>query len=223
MKLSPREKVLLIILVLLITFYLFYTFLYHPLEQATASLRAENLNLRSAIKKQQDQWEKGKNEELEINKLELEYQQMMIKLPEEDYLPEIVSYLQKNARSADVLLEKINYHNRAMESSQGNRNDIRTCEMVLVARGSYYNLLTLLRKIEEAPRLFVINNVEISAPEVSITINEDTEIPSTPQEETKPSNISADNNLVMTVQLTTYYDPSSMPSFIGVLEKVPPV
>lgn len=223
MNLSKREQTLLLILIILLSFYLFNILLYQPLRQDTVKLTAENLKLKTLIENQQAEVERGQDWESERSKLEIKYQQMMVKLPEKAYLPETISYLEKSAEGSAVILQNINYHALPSADQQpGSSNAAKPCDFTLSARGSYYNLLTLLSKIEEAPRLYVINGVELIAPEVSPPIVEGVEIPASPQVESMPSTMLEGSNLVMRMQLTTYYDPASMSKITGMPEKIPP-
>lgn len=237
MKLSKREQIFLLALIIALSFYLFNKFLYQPIREDTAKLAAENVKLKGFVENEQSRLERSRELDNEKGKLKEQYRQMMVKIPEEAYIPEVIAYLEASAQDSSVKLLSVKY--QAQENSSDSRQEnqqqekttvARPCNFAISANGSYFNLLTLLTKIEESPRLYVINSGEITAsekkadarPESLPQMMEGVEIPAPPPEVLKGSARFDNSNLNMQLQITTYYDPASLRGITGMPDKVHP-
>jgi Tfp pilus assembly protein PilO len=228
-KLSPREQILLLVLIILLSFYLFNKIFYQPLRDDTAKLTAENMKLKSLLadrpskleQRQELDREKGRSNEL--------YRRLMVRIPEAAYISETIAYLETSAGIASVQLLKVDYRSRENSPAARTANlppekgGARPCNFTITASGSYFNLLTWLSKIEGSPRLYVIDSIELTASESRSPIEEGEEAPVSPSSpELKGSPRFNDSNLHMQLQLTAYYDPVSIPGFAGMPEKISP-
>lgn len=237
MKLSKREQIFLLALVIALSFYLFNKFLYQPIKEDTAKLAVENVKLKGLVENEQIRLERSQQLENEKGRLKEQYKEMMVKIPEEAYIPEVIAYLENSAQDSSVKLRSVRYQAQENNSDSGQENQqqekttvARPCNFMVSANGSYFNLLTLLTKIEQSPRLYIINNGEITAsekkaealPESLPQTIEGVEIPTPPREVLKGSARFDDSNWNMQLQLTTYYDPASVGGITGMPEKVSP-
>jgi len=237
MKLSKREQIFLLALVIALSFYLFNKFLYQPIKEDTAKLAVENVKLKGLVENEQIRLERSQQLENEKGRLKEQYKEMMVKIPEEAYIPEVIAYLENSAQDSSVKLLSVRYQAQENNSDTGQENQqqekttvARPCNFTVSANGSYFNLLTLLTKIEQSPRLYIINNGEITAsekkaealPESLPQTIEGVEIPTPPPEVLKGSARFDDSNWNMQLQLTTYYDPASVGGITGMPEKVFP-
>lgn len=237
MSLSLREQILLLALIIICLFYCFNKYLYQPLQDDTARLATENAQLENMINSEQERVVKSRNLQKQRRKLEEEYQQMMVKVPEHSYIPEIISFLENNALDSSVTLNKINY--RREEKSVGatkepddkSISNYQPCTLEISVRGNYFNLLSFLMKIEQSPRIYIINGGSFIASEKKmgsrsqpLDSENDAIIPSPAVPLEAEGSVRFDsNNLTMKLQLTAYYDPtSSTPDISGMPEKVPP-
>jgi Tfp pilus assembly protein PilO len=236
MKLSKREQIFLLALVIVLSFFLFNRFLYQPIKEDTAKLAAENMKLKGLVEDEQVRLERSQEMENEKERLKERYKEMMVKLPEEAYIPEVIAYLEKSAQDSSVELLSVRYQAQdnssdpGQEKKQPEKGAARPCHFAVSANGSYLNLMTLLTKIEGSPRLYIINSAEIAAserkvealPESPAQTVEGVEIPTPPPQELKGSARFDDSNWNMQLQLTTYYDPASAGEITGMPEKIAP-
>ncbi len=221
MKLSKREKILLCFLLVAAGIYVFYNYVYQPVREKTMLLADENGRLKAAIQVA----ERARTTHADIGdigvekeKIKEEYEELALKVPESPYLPEVISYLEDSAGEAGVKLLSLSNQESIPEdelqvmgmgqltggssSKQEKEPDnelegVNAYSLYLTVRGSYYNILTYMLKIEKAPRIYTIDSVTMSKESGNGSINLD-------------------------IVVTTYYDNKSLLGIKGVEETIKP-
>ncbi len=228
MKLSRREIILLSALLIVGSIYLFYQYLYQPLQRDTNALVAENARIKEAIEMQTSKMEAATKLQKEQEKLEEEYRQLMVAVPEDAYIPEIIAWLEKSAQDASVRLDKVSYQGSG--DNEKDRENIKTaaraCNFEISAGGSYFNLMSFLLNIEKSPRIYVISagqlNTQQKKQETTVPVVSEEEDGAMPAPELLKGAAAYDsNNLVLNLKLSAYYDKDKKADISGMAEKVP--
>lgn len=230
MKLSRRELILLAVLVIIGSIYLFHQYLYQPLQQKTNTLRAENTKIQSTIEMQRGNMKEVAKLQKEQEKLAEEYRRLMVAVPEEAYVPEIIAWLEKSAQDASVQLNKVSYQGENNEkdnsADDGKMAAAQVCNFELSAGGSYFNLMSFLLKIENDPRIYVINAGQLNASqkkqETAPAVSEEEGTPMPAPEPLKGAAAYDSHNLVLNLKLSAYYAKDKANDISGMAEKVPP-
>jgi len=166
-KLSKREVALLVILILVGGGYLFNYFMFRPLYAQRNHLTTENASLIREL--EQLQQKMSQYADIEQNeKIVAEYGKMQAKIPPVPMIPSIIESLELSAQEENIKIQSIKYKEDAninkLPGSQKMDSDppLQTVNFQIIARGSYFNLLSFLFKIESAPRIYVINSSKIT-------------------------------------------------------------
>jgi len=218
MKLSKREKILICFLLVAGGIYVFYNYVYQPVREKTMLLADENGRLKAAIQVAERARTIHADIGVEKEKIKEEYEELALKVPESPYLPEVISYLEDSAGEAGVKLLSLSSQESIPEdelqvmgmgqltgessSKQEKETDnelegVNAYSLYLTVRGSYYNILTYMLKIEKAPRIYTIDSVTMSKESDGDSINLD-------------------------MVVTTYYDNKSLLGIKGVEETIKP-
>ncbi|MFA7077059.1 MAG: hypothetical protein WC147_01430 [Syntrophomonas sp.] len=167
MKLSKREAALLVILILVGGGYLINYFMFRPLYAQRNHLTAEKASLTREL--EQLQQKMSQYADIEQNeKIVAEYGKMQAKIPSVPMIPTIIESLELSAQEENIKIQSIKYKEDAnvnkLPGSQKTDSDppLQTVDFQIIARGSYFNLLSFILKIESAPRIYVINSSKIS-------------------------------------------------------------
>lgn len=233
MKLSKRELILLCILLIAGSIYLFYNYLYCPMQVKTKALVVENARLKEEVKMERQKIQRAGDWKQERERLQEDYRQLMIKVPETAYIPEIVDFLENKAKDSQAALLSVNYNKKSNENQNDQNNNPKSTapnmlEFEIKSGGSYYNLLSYLMKIENAPRLYVVSGVQIASPDnkkpgSTAYITEDGRvIPATQPEPLEGSTAYDGRVLAMKVRLAAFYDEKAIAGISGMEEKVTP-
>lgn len=169
MKLSKREMVLLVVLLVAGGAYLTDHYLLGPLQNQKQHLAFEHDQLTSELQK----WEKKTNryQTLEQEKLQLQddYQQMLEKIPQLPMISPVIDYLEGRARDTQVEIVSIRCQENAVAQPDRNLqlsgseiNRPLTVNFQIIATGSYFNLLSFIMQLENAPRMYIITCAKIS-------------------------------------------------------------
>lgn len=167
MRLSRREKVLLALLIVLGGLYLTDHYLFQPLLIYKRHLIEENNRLSMELQ----QWEEKTNQYHSLQQqepgIEADYQQMQAKVPSSPMISDIIVYLETSAREARVKLVSIQYRESAPSNYNSEESELaneraKPLNFQIVASGSHFNLLSFILKIENAPRIYIINSSKIS-------------------------------------------------------------
>ncbi|MGE5389706.1 MAG: type 4a pilus biogenesis protein PilO [Deltaproteobacteria bacterium] len=231
MKLSFREKVLLIAFILVGVGYLFYSFLYSPIQTQRDMLAEENKNLKSQVKvtANKARQNSGIVRNAQEQKLKDSFQEQVIKVPGDMMLPEALVYLQKSAKASGVNLNSLVFTPGAAATANGTgTNSLVSANEVkinLVAKGGYSGLKAFLLKIQKAPRLYRIDTVKMQSnyeqaaaqtPPAPSPGDEDAEAVSAV---TVPT---VKNEITMNLNMVTFYQEYKAPGFIDDQQRVKP-
>lgn len=229
MKLSRREIILLCVLLLAGSIYLFYQYAYQPLQQKTHTLIAENTKIQKNLEMQEGKMETAAKMQKEQERLEEEYRQLMIAVPEDAYIPEIIAWLAKSAKDASIQLDKVSYqsgNNDKQNSDQAQSPGVQACNFEISAAGSYFNLMSFLLKIENDPRIYVIIAGQLNAQQKkqeAAPVVSEVEAESMPVPEPLKGAVAYDsNNMILKLKLSAYYDKAKSSDISGMAEKVSP-
>lgn len=225
MRLSKREKVLLGILLVVGGFYVFYQFEYFPRQVTIDRLKEENTRLNreivSFIAKEGGLTDINQ----EKRRLNDELDQMVIRLPRSPLLADIVAFLEQSARDSQVKLASVNYKESLPSKTSldaKDTNPVKPAQYVnfqLTASGDHAGLLSFLLKIENASRIYNINSGKISLlkrkqPEMAMRSSEsESGALGRAGEATvaEQESLTYDrNNLVIVLDISAYYDQSSV-------------
>lgn len=176
MSLSKREIALIGFLLLAGVVYGFYTYLYTPVENRIDVLKTDNEQFQIKLEENEKARKSNIKPADNLKKLQNEYKVLLTKVPEDPYVPEMMVYLADSARESSVELKSLNYKyddktGSASSSPGSNTNTARTgspanyraSHIEVEVEGSYYNLLTFMLKVENAPRLYVLTGAKFEA------------------------------------------------------------
>lgn len=167
MKLSKREAVLLGLLLVLGGVYLTNHYIFQPLRTHKQLLISENNRLTMELQVLQTRI--GKYQSMEQNESQIrdDYQSMLAEVPQSPMIPSIIDYIETSARNAQVKLLSIRYKENVVVASNAARSGSENMQVIPVnfqisASGSYFDLLSFVLEIENAPRIFIINSGKMS-------------------------------------------------------------
>lgn len=227
MKLSFREKALIIAFAIVGFGYLFNTFLYSSVQNQRDSLIQENSSLQSQVKMVADKTRENSgivrdaNQQKQLDR----FQDQVIKMPGEIMLPESLEYLQKSAKASGVSLNSLVFTpGTSITANNTGLVSPDEIKITLIARGGYSGLRAFLLKIQKAPRIYRIDTVrmqsnyeqtEAQAQPVPAPADEDAENVAPPPTAVK-------NEITMNVNMVTFYQSFIAPGFIDHQEQVKP-
>ncbi|SHG66077.1 Tfp pilus assembly protein PilO [Thermosyntropha lipolytica DSM 11003] len=157
MKLSVREKVLLIILAVLLLGGGFYKYIYTPLEETLAGLRRDNQILAEQIARAKKEKMQHVSLEAEAERLNEEYNRLNMIIPHEPEMVEAASFIKDAARECGVNINSLEYEPGSEEEGTAVIN------VKVMAEGRYLPLLTFIKRVENASRLYMVENLSFSA------------------------------------------------------------
>lgn len=157
MKMSPREKILMVALIFLIAIAGFYNYIYMPLNSKLDELKINNKILADEIinlKKEQSQ---KKNLAAEAESLQAEYERLNLVIPVESEMLKASIFIKETAKDCEVNITSLEYEPGTDEEG------ITAINMKVMLEGRYLPLLAFIKRIENAPRLYLIENLSFSA------------------------------------------------------------
>ncbi|MBO8159232.1 type 4a pilus biogenesis protein PilO [Thermosyntropha sp.] len=159
MKISKREKMMLLILLVILIFGGFYQFVYVPFKTEISDLQKNNRLMENELVRLSKQQLEEKTADKEIKKLTEEYEALSATLPYDSQMVEATSFLKEAAEKSDVKITSIEYEPQTGEETGG----YKIVNVKMAAEGRYLALLTFLMKVENASRIMNIENLSISA------------------------------------------------------------
>lgn len=233
MKLSNREKVLLGILLVLSLVYAYYNFAFKPGKIAKENLLQENRVLKSMIESGETAKTQNTGMVQKITEIAKLGNELMLEVPARAGVPETVAFLKKTALDANVDIKSLNYaaspknKNNSVNNTKNmvETEKVRTLDYNITVQGAYNNLLAFLLKIENAPRLYTINDCQMTAnaPEIaaealagplqsSMEAGQGTPSPRLPSIP-KGSAVYDGNDIKLKLRFSAYYDEEGIPGF----------
>jgi len=234
-KLSRRDLIMLMVASLIIIGFLFYQFFYLPVNKEIKQIEQSNSELR--------QYAKADYNQTQLNSRELalkeDYQKLLLRMPEEQFLPELFSFYNQEANKAgitflgnsfgvsdeqptdDVLIE---------DSNSAKKNDAvlyQELPMELEVQGDYSQLKRFIFGLEQSNRLVSVRKVSITAEkneQGTLSKTTDPQISGTkpPVKQPKASATYDAKNLVMKIEVSAYYNEKSLEGISGVSNLVAP-
>lgn len=176
MKLSKREMVLLTVLLIAASVYIYYNYIYMPVVRNVNLIQADNDKLQANLRELEKMKQNQKKPTDVAQKLKTDYQALLTKVPEDPYVPEMIVYLADAAKQSRVELKKLDYKydekstantTAASEGSQekktANIAAVKSAQLEVEAIGTYYDILTFMLTVENAPRTFVLTGLDLTA------------------------------------------------------------
>ena len=232
MKLSFREKALLISLVIVGLGYLFYSFLYSPVSTKRDIISRENSQLKYqvALFGDKSRQKSGIDRDAQEKKLMEGFQEQVIKVPGDIMLPESVLYLQKSAKAAGVTLTSLVITPGTATAVKPAGTDslasaTKEVSINLTAKGGYSGLKAFLLAIHKAPRLYRIDTAKMQSNyQQGSAQPASTPAPAVEGEDAaQPVPVpTIQNEITMNVTMVTFYQEFNAPGFKDNQERVQP-
>ncbi|MEQ8175487.1 MAG: hypothetical protein ABRQ26_10525 [Syntrophomonadaceae bacterium] len=176
MKLSKREMVLLTILLIAASIFIYYNYIYMPVAKSAAAVSSENEKISANLRELEKLKANQKKPAQVAQKLKTDYQALLTKVPEDPYVPEMIVYLADAAKESRVELKKIDYKydekstantpvstEGAQDKKTANAAAVKSSQLEVEATGTYYDILTFMLKVENAPRAFVLTGLDMTS------------------------------------------------------------
>lgn len=172
MKLSLREKVLLIALIIVGLIYLYYTLLFSPMRTERDKLASQNHYLKSQVESIVDKAKKnsGMASNAQEQRLIDSFQEQFNRVPGDILLPEALSYLGKSAEDSQVTITSLVFTpanhgaqttvTKGVPAKTASSNEVK---ITMIAKGGYVGLKAFLLKIHKAPRLYRIDTIKMQS------------------------------------------------------------
>lgn len=165
---SIREKALLALLLVLGCIFVMDQYLFQPLSRDNRQLIAENTSLSAELQGIKERLNKYQSMEAADLLKQDNYQEMLEALPQSPLIPNIINDLESKARENNIILISIHYKENIAGSPALKPSGPEPQQATLVpvnfqitAHGSHYDLLSFVLALENAPRIYVINNLKI--------------------------------------------------------------
>lgn len=234
MKFSLREKLMLCLLIWAVGVYLFYNYAYTPVNRAASDWMEKNSLAREQVEaaRKIDQEMKGMQDRQQS--YQERYAALAQQLPASEYLPEMVAFVDKTAADAGMTLKLFNHQkvDAVKANPEGNTVDmpaagVKSLDCTLSGSGTYYQLVTFMKSLEQAPRIYNMNNIVLSAAQRQIhTIAVPTaagEAPPAPIAELKGSAQYDPDHILLNLTLQAYCDGKAVPGIKDIDQTVEPV
>lgn len=230
MKLSWREKALLITFIIVGSGYLFNTFLYSPLSDQRNAVARENGWLKSRIERVADQsvQKSGSGCDARTKQVMNGLQEQVIKVPGESMLPESVIYLQQSAEVAGVTLCSLTFVPGAVTNAKpaGSQCPAAANEIKirLSAKGSYAGLKTFLLALYQAPRLYRIDTLKLQSnyEQNAVQATSAPALTSEGEETLPPPAPEVKGEVTMNITMVTFYQGLKASGFVDRQERIQP-
>lgn len=251
MRLSKREMVLLTILLIAASIYIYYNYIYMPVVNHAATVKTENEKLQANLHELEKLKQNQKKPVQVAQKLKNDYQALLTKVPEDPYVPEMIVYLADAAKQSRVELKKIDYKyddkstantTASTEGSQDKKTAnvaaVKSSQLEVEAIGTYYDILTFMLTVENAPRTFVLTGLDLTAGKIKsldVTTTTTEASPGGAGSKTTTSTTSIDmtqllvgsaaydgNSIQLKLRFQSFFDQVSADNMKGVDEPVAP-
>ncbi|MDD4802188.1 MAG: hypothetical protein PHF24_04515 [Syntrophomonas sp.] len=188
MSLSKRELVLLGVLIVAGGIYLVTNFLFQPLQLQIKQMKNENNSLSQELLGLQSQQYKREKIWQKSEQICYDYENIRHKVPEKLIISNIIDFMELNAGEAGVKLLSVSYQESQAaykngdashyESSEPTGSEytgeaitgineigtwmIKSANFQVAARGTHFNMLSFIMKIENAPRIYRIDHLKMT-------------------------------------------------------------
>ncbi len=175
MKISRREKTLLLIVVYLLIIFGGYKFIIAPTKAKLAEVELANSQIDQLVQQSVQSGKQKGDSEAVISKELASYIKLEEQLPQDKKLVELVDQIGNMASKNKVTLLSVAYTDskektaaeKVAEQADGSKNQASVAgaskmNLNLSASGSYYHLLGFLQDLEKSPRIIVVNSASMS-------------------------------------------------------------
>ncbi|NLG33621.1 MAG: hypothetical protein GX550_08890 [Syntrophomonadaceae bacterium] len=161
MKISRREKILLLVLIYIIIVSVFFKYFYLPKASHIADLQVRNEALRTALREWEEQTSQPEDD-IPVDKPKPDDEAAGIdsRLPMKAELLEVLTFLDQSSHEFNVPLQSMQYLDRESETGQPG---VRKVSIQVSAAGGLFELVNYTRSLEESTRLAVIDSLELTA------------------------------------------------------------
>jgi Tfp pilus assembly protein PilO len=233
MKLSLREKLMVCLLVWVVGIYLFYNYAYTPVKNQATDWVQKNDVLRKQLISAREIDENIKGWENSRQDYQEKYTNLAQQVPSAEYMPEVIDFVEHTAADSGLDLVLFNYEKDAGAKSSGGSNDkpetgagARSIIFELTGRGSYYDIVTFLDSLQEAPRIYSVTEVALLAGQRNIQMPEAIqEGGASPAAGAQLNGASAfdPDDIMLSLKFSAYYDGKVIPGITEVDNPVEPV
>ena len=175
MKISRREKTLLLIAVYLLIIFGGYKLIISPTRAKLAEVKTTNSQIDQAVQNAVQGGKQKDESESVISKELASYMKLEEQLPQDKQLVELVDQIGTMADENKVTLSSVNYtdskaktaEQKVADQTKSNENQATVTgaskmELTLSITGSYYHLLGFLQDLGKSPRIIVVNSATMS-------------------------------------------------------------
>lgn len=175
MKISRREKILLLIAVYLLIIFGGYKLIIAPTRAKLAEVKTTNSQIDQAVQNAVQGGKQKDESESTIGKELANYMKLEEKLPRDKQLVELVDQIGTMAGENKVTLLSVNYtdskaktaEQKVADQTKSNQNQSTVTgaskmDLTLSITGSYYHLLSFLQDLQKSPRIIVVNSASMS-------------------------------------------------------------
>jgi Tfp pilus assembly protein PilO len=175
MKLSRRERVMLVIMFWTVGFYIFYHFAYTPLKNEKIGWAEKNRVLQEEVISARQSEKDLKQLKVQEQLYRDRYTRLARQLPSQEYIPEVVAFMENQAKECGLHLMNINYQeqNAASDQPSGKGSqpdtmaDIKSMDFHLTGWGSYYDAVSFVAALEQSERIYSVVEVALAGNEQS--------------------------------------------------------
>lgn len=172
MKISRREKILLLVVVYLLVVFGGYKFIVAPTQAKLAEAQEVNRQLDQLIQQSVQGGKPKGDSDISVSKELLAYQKLAQQLPQDKQLVELIDQIGKTANKNKVTLltvayvdskqkttaEKFVEQNSGSQDNQAAVMGVSKMDLDLSISGSYYHLLGFLQDLQKSARIIVVNS-----------------------------------------------------------------
>jgi Tfp pilus assembly protein PilO len=161
MKISRREKILLLLLIYITIGSVFFKYFYLPKASQIADLQVRNEALITALREWEEQ-DSQTEDDIPVDKPKPDDEAADInsRLPMKAELLEVLTFLDQSSHEFNVPLTSMQYLDRESETGQPG---VRKVSIKVSAVGGLFELVDYTRRLEESTRLAVIDSLELIA------------------------------------------------------------
>ncbi|HBQ86321.1 MAG TPA: hypothetical protein DER33_02625 [Syntrophomonas sp.] len=233
MKLSLREKLMVCLLVWVVGIYLFYNYAYTPVKNQATDWVQKNDVLREQLISAREIDNNIKGLENSRQNYQEKYTDLARQVPSAEYMPEVIDFVEQTAADSGLDLVLFNYEKDAGTQSSGGSNEkpetgagAGSIIFDLTGRGSYYDIVTFLESLQEAPRIYSVTEVALLAGQRKIQMPEAVqEGGASPAAGAELNGVSAfdPDDIMLSLKFKAYYDGKIIPGVTEVDNRVEPV
>jgi Tfp pilus assembly protein PilO len=212
MKISRREKILLVIAVYALMIFFGLKYIISPTQAELSKVKSAKVSIDQQVQKAVQDGKQNSNYQSAISRELGSYLQLEKQLPRDRQLVELVDQIGTMAVNSNVTLLSVTYTDAKQPAADPNAKQqaasgTSNMELTLSTSGTYYNLLSYLQDLEQSPRIIVVQSAMLSVGQ-----KKEVGTAATPVQNTSPVRVIPEitkydlGNVQMNLQITSYYD-----------------